>query len=263
MKKTMGLVFLVFVFITVSLGCAFLSAPFSPASTPLPPTDTPAPPTATIPAEPPTLTPTQTPAPNPDPPSGMAGFLTAIKVLSYDPLDNAGSWIWDSQTSSIHDGILEMSGKSDWASSVSLKTQIVEGTGVVLKFKLQKANAHSEFVFVTGDWQTGGFRQFGIYNDRRPKADLFQGTNAIGGNNLGGNLTLAGDTWYYIVMAVGKHGDFLAVIWDPNSESHHAVYHETLGDKWGGRSWNFMSKEDQGETLYIDECYRISFGEIK
>jgi hypothetical protein len=55
-----------------------------------------------------------------------------------------------------------MQGKSFWASSFSLKQQLAEGDGIMLSFKLQKANAQSESVFVTGDWQADSFRQFGI-----------------------------------------------------------------------------------------------------
>jgi len=119
-------------------------------------------------------------------------------------------------------GVFEMQGKSFWASSFSLKQQLAEGDGIMLSFKLQKANAQSEFVFVTGDWQTDSFRQFGIYNGKRPQADLFQGKNGLGGNNLHGNLTLQADTWHNLLTAIGKNGEFLAVMWDPNSEGHHA-----------------------------------------
>lgn len=259
MQKSIGSVFFAFVFLAVLLsGCA-------PASTAVPPTltFTPIPPTDTsVPTATPTNLPTITPTPTIEPPSVMTEFLTDVKILSYDPFDNGENWDLG-EGSSITNGVLVMEGKSFWASNFSLKEQLVEGDGVMLKFKLLKANGQSEFVFVTGDWQTDSFRQFGIYNSKRPKADLFQGKNGLGGNNLNGNLTLQPDTWYDIVMAIGKNGEFLAVMWDPNNEGHRAVYNETIGEKWVGKSWLFLPKADEGETLYIDEFYRISFGEIK
>jgi len=260
MKKSIGSVFLAFVFLGVLLsGCAPASTPVPPTLTftPIPPTDTPVP-TAT-----PTKLPTVTPTPTIEPPSVTTEFLTDVKILSYDSFENMNNWDWDSQTGNINNGVFEMQGKSFWGSSFSLKQKLVDGDGVMLKFKLQKVSGESEFVFLTGDWQTDSFRQFGIYNSKRPKADLFQGKNGLGGNNLNGNLTLQPDTWYYIIMAIGKNGEFLAVMWDPNNEGHRAVYNETINEKWVGKNWTFMPKANEGETLYVDEFYRISFGEIK
>lgn len=261
MKKSIGSVFLVFAFLAILLsGCAPASTPVPPTSTftPIPPTDTPVP-TAT-PTKPPTVTPTPTIAP----PSVATEFLTDVKVLSYDSFDNIKNWdLWDSQTGSITDGAFELKGKSFWAGGLVLKNRLKDGEGILLSFKLVKANAQSEFVFSTGDWQTDSFRQFGIYNGKRPKADLFQGKNGLGGNNLHGNLTLSTDTWYNLLMVIGKNGEFLAIMWDPTSEGHSAVYNETIGEKWTGKSWDFIVKADEGETVYVDNFSRISFGEIK
>ena len=228
MKKSIGSV--VFLFITVSLSCSALSTPIPPTLTPISPTNIPAPTASATQTKLPTVTPT----PTIEPPSVTTEFLTDVKILSYDPFDNGNNWDFD-QTSKINNGVLEMQGKSFWASSFSLKQQLQEGDGAMLKFKLLKANGQSEFVFVTGDWQTDSFRQFGIYNSKRPKADLFQGKNGLGGNNLIGNLTLQPDTWYYIIMAIGKNGQFLAAMWDPNNEGHRAVYNETIGGKMDGQ----------------------------
>jgi hypothetical protein len=62
-------------------------------------------------------------------------------------------------------------------------------------------------------------------------------------------------------MAIGKNGHFLAVMWD--SDGHRVIYKETLGEKWTGKSYFFLPKADGGETLYTDDFYQFSFGEIK
>ena len=64
-------------------------------------------------------------------------------------------------------------------------------------------------------------------------------------------------------MAIGKNGDLLAVMWDPGSEGHRAVYKETVGEKWRGRNWLFMPKATEGETLYVDDFYEFAFGAIE
>ena len=210
-----------------------------------------------------TKPPTPLPAPTIEPPSTATEFLTDVKVLSYDPLNSMNNWNWDSQVGNLANGIFELKGRYFWGSSLSPKMQLADGDGIILKFKLQNANGESEFVFDTGEWQTDSFRQFGIYNSNPPKADLFQGKNGLGGNYLHGNLSLKPDTWYNILMAIGKNGEFLAVMWEPADETQRAVYNETIGEKWSDKPWFFIVKENEGETLYVDDFYRISFGEIR
>jgi hypothetical protein len=258
MRASIASVLLEFGFLAVFLGgCAPASKPVPATSTQISATTPPA--ARPTPTQPPTVTST----PTIEPPSVMTEFLTDVKVLSYDPFDNGSKWDWDSQTTTISNGILKMEGTSFWASSFSLKRQLAEGDGIVLRFKVQKANAQSQFVFVTGDWQTESFRQFGIDNGKRPTADLWQGKNDLGEKGLAGSLKLQPDTWYAIIMAIGKNGQFLAVMWDTNSEGHRAVYKETVGVKWANRRWLFLPKANAGETVYVDDFYGISFGEIK
>ena len=223
------------------------------------PTETPVPTRTNTPTKLPTLTPT----PTIEPPSMATEFLTDVRTLFYDPFENMNNWNWDSQIGIITNGMFRLKGRYFWGSSLSPKQQLVEGDGIILKFKLQQVNGESEFVFDTGEWQTDSFRQFGIYNSKFPKADLFQGKNGLGGNYLHGDLSLKANTWYSILMAVGKNGEFLAVMWESTDETHQAVYHETIGEKWSGKSWFFIVKENEGETIYVDDFYRISFGEIK
>jgi hypothetical protein len=260
--------FAIVAFLLLALITACSQAPISTPTTvptliPIPTsTLTPVPTNTLEPTTTSTVPPTFTQTPTIEPPSLTSQFLSGAKVLSYDPFDNMDNWDWDSQTGSNVNGVFEMQGTSVWASSFSFKQQLAEGNGIILKFKLQKASAQSEFVFDTGDWQTDSFRQFGIYNGRQPQADLFQGKNDIGGNYLIGNLYLKPATWYNILMAIGKNGEFLAVIWDPTNESHRDIYHETIGEKWAGQNWSFMPKENKGETITVDDFYQISFAGI-
>ena len=161
---------------TILTACS--QAPISiptPKNTPAPmatatelPTATPIPPTPTI-----------------APPAQATDFLSNVAILSYDPFYNLNNWnLWDASTGSITNGVFELQGKSFWATGSAFNRNLNEGDGVILTFKLKNANAQSEFVFDTGDWQTDSFRQFGIYNGSRPEADLFQGKNDLGGNNL-------------------------------------------------------------------------------
>jgi hypothetical protein len=264
--KHFSIVFFIVIITLITSACG-AGKLMEPTSTPLP-TNTPvstSPPTLT-PTFTPTIThiPTFTPTPTIEPPQILNEFLTNVKILSHDTFDNLNNWDWNNENSTLANGIFEMRGESFWASSIVLKQQLLEGNAVLLKFKVQKANAQSEFVFSTGEWQTDGFRQFGIYNGLSPMADLFQGKNGIGGSYLHGNLTLKPNNWFNVLMSIGKNGNFLAVIWDPNNEAHRDVYNEKLiAEKWAGKTWGFHVGEDEGETISIDDFYSISFGEIK
>jgi hypothetical protein len=217
-----------------------------------------APATATAPGSPTVQTgPTVDPLPVP------SEYLTNAAVVSYDPLDNMDNWLSHAETGTLADGVFQLNGTPSWQSNVSFKQQFNEGEGLVVKFKVQQANARSELVFVSGAWLTDGFRQFGIYNGANPTADLFQGTSDLGGQPLVSNLTIQPGTWYEALLAIGHGGHLLGVVWDPNNVSQRTVNNSNLGADWTGRSWTFLPKVNVGETLYLDDFYKLSFGDIK
>jgi len=262
MKKSMQSMFFAFVIFAVLLsGCVPASTPIPPTSTPLPlPTDTPMPTKTPVPTKT-SIPPTATVAP----PTVLLDLLTNVQVIKTDSFDNLNNWnTWNPGTGKITNGMFELTGQEGYLSGLIFKQNISGGRGIMLKYKtLKNANYQSEFVFATGEWQTDSFRQFGIYNGARPKADLIQGKNGIGGNNLHGNLSLKADTWYNLLMVVGKDGEFLAVIWNPDNPSEQSVYNENLGEKWANLNLEFQAKANIGETMYIDDFAMITFDEIK
>jgi hypothetical protein len=258
--KSIVLILLAFVFLAI----AAVSCTPKPTSTSFP---TSFPPSVTYPSTG-TAVPEDTPRPTstalpptPIPPSLVAEYLTDVKALYYDPLDSTGNWNINTN-GEANNGVLEMQGSLGWTSSVSPNSKFVTGNGIVLKFKVQAASGESTFVFDTGRWQTDSFKQFGIDNIRRPLANLWQGTDNLGRNFLNGKLRLKPDTWYGLMMAIGENGRFLAVMWDLIDETHRIV-HEVVREDWSGQSWAFSARANEGETIYIDDFYRISFGEIK
>jgi hypothetical protein len=234
-----------------------IDTPVPPTETPIPPTLTPIPPTST--PIPPTLTPTITP------PSLLSDLLTNVQIIETDNFDNMDNWFkWSSDSGTLTNGIFELTGLEGWMSGLELKNHLIEGQGVVVKYKTMKnKDFNSEFVLVSGEWETDSFRQFGIYNGMRPKADLYQGKNGLGWNNLNGNLTLKADTWYNLLLAIGKNGELMAVIWNQDNPTQRIIYHETIGKKWAGLDYRFQSKANIGETMFIDDFLKISFDEIK
>ncbi len=204
-----------------------------------------------------------TPRPSVSPLSVAAEFLTSPKIVSYDPFDTMENWNYNKETGTLANGTFELSGTPRWQSSFWPHQQFKEGQGVALRFQVQHSSARSEFVFVTGDWQTPAFRQFGFYNAVDPMGDLFQGTLDLGGYKLQSNLNILSDTWYELLLAIGRNGHFLAVVWDPANPQQRAVHDVLGGPNWAGLTWVFLPKANVGETVRVDDFFIITFGDIK
>jgi hypothetical protein len=156
-----------------------------------------------------------------------------------------------------------LNGKADWNSGFVFNQPLTEGYGVIISFKTNNnADMKSEFIFNTGEFNTDNFRQFGFYNGRNPQTNLFQGKNGIGYVILEGNLSLVANSWYSVFMAIGKNGDLLAVVWNPADPTKRLVHHAKMGGKWAGLEWQFLAQADIGETVYLKDFYRFTFGEI-
>jgi hypothetical protein len=190
-------------------------------------------------------------------------YLSGVRITSYDPFDNLRNWDSEPATGALKDGVFELRGTTFWHSHLAYKRELGEGQGLMIEFSARQADARSELVFVSGDWLTASFRQFGLYNAPHPLSDLFQGTADLGGKRVLGDLSLAPAATYELLLAVGHGGRMLAVMWDPASPAGRAAF-EIQGDpSWVGRKWTFMPKATEGETLDVDNFYRLSFTVIK
>jgi hypothetical protein len=229
------------------------NSPVPASATPVPVTETPAPTATPIP-----------PTPTIEPPSIISEYLNGVKILSLDAFDNLDNWgAWNLQTGSLKNGTYEITGQEGWMSGLVLINKISEGNGLTLKFKLSENGDYlSEFVLATGAYQTDSYRQFGIYTQKYSTADLYQGTNGLGFNNLNGNLVLQPEVWYNLMMAVGDGGDLIAVIWNPDDPTNRVYYHEILGKKWDDLNFEFQAKANIGQTYVIDDFMSFTFTEI-
>lgn len=220
-------------------------------------------PVASRPAGSPSGLPASTPRPSVNPLSVAADYLTSPRIVSYDAFDTMQNWNFNKQTGVLTDGMFQLQGTPGWKSSFWPRQQFKQGQGIALRFQVQHSNARSEFVFVTGSWLTPTFRQFGFYNAVVPKGDLFQGTRDLGGYNLQGNLKLLSDTWYEMLLAVGRNGHMIAVVWDPANPSQRVEHDIAGGPNWVNLTWVFLPKANTGETITVDDFFIVVFGDIK
>jgi hypothetical protein len=214
--------------------------------------------TAALTATPPPPTPTI------EPDIILQEYFNNPQIKRTDSFSDLNSWlVWDEDSVSLDNGQVTLVGQPDWNSALVFNTPILENQGIVLNFKtLNNLDSKSEFVFISGEFQTADFLQFGMYNGPTPKADLYQGSSIIGYAYLHGNYTIRKDAWQTLVMAVDDQGNFLAVVFDPQNPSNRFYYLEEPGEKWKNREWNFRITATKAESIHVKDFQLFVFSEI-
>ena len=205
------------------------------------------------------------PTPTVEPPFVIVDYLNDVRVIKTHAFDNMDGWgTWNSGTGYVSDGVFTLIGQKNFSSGLYYSQNFGAGYGVSLKFKTTKnTNWQSGFVVMSGNWDTDSFRSIGVYNGKRPKVNLFQGKIGLSGGNLGGNFSPKADTWYNLLLAVGRNENYLVVIWDPEDPTKQLVYRDKLGEKWAGLQSQFTAQANVGETVYIDDFLFLTFTDFK
>lgn len=228
----------------------------------------PIPPTATATIVPPTDTPVPTNTPKPTstpipptptviPPAILIEHFENVHITKVDAFDNGNDWeLWAGKVSN---GAFEIVG-NNW-NAISRKRVFLEGSGILVNFKYTKG-AEFELLFEKGDWQTEPYRRFGVYLvTDYAQSNLWEGKNALGFNYLRGNFYLVPDTWYSLLMALGKNGEFFAIIWDPSNPEKFISDRRKI-EEWSGITWRFNMGANKG-TILFDDFMEIEFDNIK
>ena len=77
---------------------------------------------------------------------------------------------------------------------------------------------------------------------------------------LRGNLNLDADKWYSLLLAIGKDGKFLAVIWDPSNPDNFLWDIQRM-NKSTKPTWTFNLGGSKG-TFLFDDFVEIKFDYI-
>lgn len=125
-----------------------------------------------------------------------------------------------------------------------------------------ESGAEFELYLYSGSWQMPNYRRWGIYAGSAFVTNIWQGSSGPDTRYLTGNLSPKADTWYYLLLAVGKEAGFVAQVWERDNSSRQAEYRRTFGEEWAGRTWGFMIGANAGK-IYVDSFTEISFSGIK
>jgi hypothetical protein len=213
----------------------------------------------------PTVTPSPTSTPLPPtptivPPAVLADYLENVRVTKIDTYDDGNQG--DIRSGPVSGGTIKLSGEGGdhWGGYQSIVT-FQEGKGIVIKFKFSQASVFNMF-FDSGTWQTDPYKRFCINLDNGyPSSDLWIGKNGFNPHNLRRNFYPLPDTWYSLLMVVGKDGDFFLLVWDPSNPGKIIQDRQAL-KKWEGNSWTFTMQANKG-VIYFDDFTEIKFDKIK
>ncbi len=216
-----------------------------------------------------TIVPTNTPEPTRTPipptatvavPDKLLEYLDGAEVVHIDTFNDSSGGGWGFDAGTIKNDVLEVVGKN-WNGLVRDR-QFKEYEAIIVDFIYTKGSVF-EMLFDTGEWQTPPYKRFGIYIDNNsPRANVWQGVNGLGFNNLFGNFSPKPDITYSLLIAVLPDGEFLGVIWNPSDTTQTVFYREKFPETWSGLTWTFKIGADFG-TILFDNFREIKFEAAK
>ena len=217
----------------------------------------------------PTITPVITATPIPptatvEPLGIMQANFVNPQIKYVESFENLDSWsMWNEESVELNNGEIILTGQRDWNSALVFNELIKENQGILLTYKARyNLDSKAEIVFVSGEYQTEDFRQFGFYIGPTPRANLYQGHNGIGFTYLNGNYGIRKDTYQTLIMAVDDEGTFSVIIFDPDDLRKQYIYKEKLGDKWKDREWDFRITVTEPEKITINQFQYFQFTEF-
>ncbi|MCI0478357.1 MAG: hypothetical protein L0Y55_19115, partial [Anaerolineales bacterium] len=204
------------------------------------------------------------PAPLPLP-AFVANALTDARALRFDGLDDpcaSSQWTSRWKTEKVSNGVLEINGEEPWQAFATRYKEFAEGQGILVRFQFTHG-AEIEFDFDNAGWNTDRYRRFGVHiSNDRARAILWQGLITKRSERLSDDPDFAPETWYTLLLALGKNGEFRAQIWDSADPARVVKYRGQLDALSPGLPWMFRIGANRG-TVLIDSVTEIVFGALK
>ena len=189
----------------------------------------------------------------------LTKYLENARVVGYDNFDSPSGW---NASTEISNGVMKITGLGgdDWH-GLSKNVFFQEDQGIILDFKFPPREFF-EMYLENGNWNTVPYKRIGIYINRGyADVNLFSGEEGIGFTHISGNLYPKPETWYSVLMAIGKGGDFLIIVWDPSNPGRYMRYREVI-DNWKEKKWTFRTQVNEGTIVY-DNFLELEFDGIK
>ena len=214
-----------------------------------------------------TARPTRTYTPTISAPFPVSDILLNPKLVWYDNFETSTNAWGIAYPAKISFGNVFLMGSSDWGVNFGREGHpYYSGQGFIVKYKFSTETT-MEYYIQNGDWQTAGLKRFGVYHNMFRSG--VQKNTWIGSTNLSGiaNIPQGGSfqsriTWYWLMLAIGKNGDFVITIWSDTDPFERLIYREKFEDTWSSLAWQFGIGANSGE-IYLDEFADIKFDAIR
>jgi len=194
-------------------------------------------------------------------------FLEGAKILAYDPFDELSPERWEYTEGNVKasEGIVELEGKSGWATDLIRSAfEIEAGKGVIIRFNY-KEDALFSIGLLHGEWETPEGRLFG-FTHPFPSGNLidaWQGASELArGKSPSGNIDFRSGTWYEIMLIADQDGEVMFVIWETADPSKQGIYRAKFGESWTGLNWRLWINGDKG-LVTVDDYMEIAFNKFK
>ena len=213
--------------------------------------------TADIPVQPDETTEAQLPA-------IVTDHLDNPRIIRVDTFETGGAWDL-SYTGKVEDGVLVYVGEGSSGVGVNRNGLFREGDGILINFKYTTfGQRFISLAFDQGQWNNSSWRRFGIeFIDTKGVQSFLAVSNEYSDTSnqaLRGNLNIEADKWYSLLLAIGKDGKFLAVIWDPSNPDNF-LWDIQMMNKSTKPTWTFNLGGSKG-TFLFDDFLEIKFDSI-
>ena len=194
-------------------------------------------------------------------PAIVADHLENPRIIRVDTFETGGAWDL-SYTGKVEDGVLVYVGEGSSGVGVNRNGLFSKGSGILINFKSTTNGQRFMGVdFDQGQWNKSSWRRFGIeFIDTKGVQSHLAIGNEYNNQALHGNLNLVSDKWYSLLLAIGKDGKFLAVIWDPSNPDNF-LWDIQMMNKSTKPTWTFNLGGSKG-TFLFDDFVEIKFDDI-
>lgn len=184
-------------------------------------------------------------------------YLTDVKVTYSDWFDTLTSKQWQLGDGSftVQDGLLSVNGDS---SAIGRLNPYIEGQGSIISFKMDN-DSNFQFFYEIGTWGTDPYKMYGYAAGPRNGTEV---ATWFGKTWAGRKIANPKpDTWYNLLLAMGKSPKFLLVVWERDSGAILYSYSRTLPD-WSSLRWNLYINSFYGHVEF-DNFADIKFSGMK
>ncbi|MBC8509463.1 MAG: zinc ribbon domain-containing protein [Chloroflexi bacterium] len=140
--------------------------------------------------------------------------------------------------------------------------EIAEGEAILILFQFDK-QGDVLTMLETGFWETSSYRRWGMFSAVGYfRSDTYLGADWRGEPILEGNILAKPDTWYYLLLAVGRDGNFAMKVWERDDITKNAEYWELDESQWENKKWSFLLSNWGGDVT-LDSLSVIEFSDLR